>query len=116
MDYEQVCTNIFELDKQIRFVAVYSKNFDKIAGGMREGTTALTPESITRLSVEQAFDRWTTRIQMGEYIGLPKYALAEYEKLKRFTFRLEGNTLLLISTELEISNDFMIENILKIIH
>jgi len=115
MNYEQLCKTIFDLDKKIRFVAVYSKNFDKIAGGMREGTITRTPESITHLSVEQAFDRWTTRLQMGEYIGMPKYALAEYEKLKRFTFRVEGDALLLISTELELSNDFLIENIQKIL-
>jgi len=115
MDYEQLCKTIFDLDKQIRFVAVYSKNFEKIAGGMKDGAITLTPESITRLSVEQAFDRWTTRLQMGEYIGMPKYALAEYEKLKRFTFRLGGESLLLISTELEVSNDFLKENVLKII-
>ncbi|QLH04422.1 hypothetical protein C5F49_03150 [Nitrosopumilus oxyclinae] len=115
MNYEKLCETIFGLDKQIRFVAVYSKNYEKIAGGMREGTKTLSPESITRLSVEQAFDRWTTRLQMGEYIGAPKYALAEYEKLKRFTFHVGGNALLLISTELGISNDLLIENVLKTI-
>jgi len=52
---------------------------------------------------------------MGEYVGAPKYALTKYEKIKRFTFRVEENALLLISTELEISNDFLIENVLKTI-
>jgi len=38
MNYEQLGKTIFNLDKQIQFVAAYSRNFDKVAGGMREGT------------------------------------------------------------------------------
>jgi hypothetical protein len=82
---------------------------------MRNGIDTLTPESITKLSVEQSFLRWRTRIEMEEWIGMPKYALAEYDKIKRFTFHVDDETLLLVSTELEISNDFLIENIRKLL-
>ncbi len=108
MNYEQLCKKIFDMDKQIRFVAVYDSNIEKMAGGIRKGIETLIPESITKLSVEQSFIRRDTRIRMREWIGLPKYALAEYEKIKRFTFYLKNNHLLLVSTELALdSNSFV---------
>lgn len=115
MEYEELCKKIFNIDSKIRFVAVYSKKSGKIAGGMRNGIKTLIPESITTLSVEQSFMRWGTRLQMEEWIGLPKYALAEYDKIKRFTFHVNDEKLLLVSTELGISNDFLIENICKLL-
>lgn len=110
MEYEQLCKKIFDIDKQIRYVAVYNSNIEKIAGGMRNGIKTIIPESITTLSIEQSFLRRDTRMRMQEWIGLPKYALAEYEKIKRFTFYLDNDKLLLVSTELGLdSNSFVVE-------
>ena len=66
MDYEQLCQKIFDMDKQIRFVAVYNSNIEKIAGGIRKGVETIIPESITKLYVEQSFIRRNTRIKMQE--------------------------------------------------
>jgi len=115
MDYEQLCKKIFDMDKQIRFVAIYNSNIEKIAGGIRKGIETLIPESITKLSVEQSFIRRNTRIRMQEWIGLPKYALAEYEKIKRFTFYLENDHLLLVSTELVLDSNLFVTRVSKLI-
>ena len=115
MDYEQLCKKILDLDKQIRFAAVFNSNIEKIAGGMRKGIETLTPESITKLSVEQSFIRRDTRIRMREWIGLPKYALAEYEKIKRFTFYLNDDKLLLVSTELALDTNLFVTAVTKLI-
>lgn len=115
MDYEQLCKKILDLDKQIRFAAVFNSDIEKIAGGMRKGIKTLTPESITKLSVEQSFIRRDTRIRMREWIGLPKYALAEYEKIKRFTFYLDDNKLLLVSTELALDSNSFVTAVIKLI-
>jgi hypothetical protein len=115
MEYEQLCKKIFALDKQIRFVAVYDSSVKKIAGGMREGIETLIPESITKLSVEQSFIRRDTRIRMREWIGLPKYALAEYEKIKRFTFYLDNDKLLLVSTELALDSNLFVTLVSQLI-
>ena len=115
MDYEQLCKKILGLNKQIRFAAVYNSDIEKIAGGMRKGIETITPESITKLSVEQSFIRRDTRIRMREWIGLPKYALAEYEKIKRFTFYLEDDKLLLVSTELALDISSFVTAVSKLI-
>lgn len=90
MGYEQLCAQIFDIDKQIRYVGVFSKSAESLAGGMRQGVEPLTPEPITQVSIQQSLLRWQTRTQMEEWIGGPKYAMAEYEKIKRFTFYLEN--------------------------
>lgn len=115
MDYEQLCKKILDMDKQIRFVAVYNSNIEKVAGGIRKGIETLIPESITKLSVEQSFIRRNTRIRMQEWIGLPKYALAEYEKIKRFTFYLKNDHLLLVSTELALDSNLFVTRVSKLI-
>ena len=115
MEYEQLCKKIFDMDKQIRFVAVYNSNIEKIAGGMREGTKTLIPESITKLSVEQSFIRRNSRMQIQEWIGLPKYALAEYEKIKRFTFYVNSDKLLLISTEPALDSNSFVAKVSELI-
>lgn len=115
MTYEELCVDIFNIDPQIRFVAFFSSDSEKIAGGMREGIKSHIPEAVTKLTIDQSFMRWSTRIEMEEWIGLPKYALAEYEKIKRFTFRISKDILLLITTEIGISNDVLIASVLKLI-
>lgn len=52
---------------------------------------------------------------MEDWIGLPKYALAEYEKIKRFTFYLEKDKILLVSAELELDNNLFINRIRQLI-
>ena len=115
MGYEQLCNQIFDIDKQIRYVGIFSKSAEIIAGGMRQGVKTLTPEPITQVSIQQSLLRWQTRTQMEEWIGAPKYAVAEYEKIKRFTFYLDKEKILLVSTELGIKTDFLIDEILKIL-
>jgi len=115
MEYEQLCKTIFDIDMQIRFAAIYNSNTEKIAGGTRKGVKTLVPESITKMSVEQSFIRWHSRIMMEDWIGPPKYALAEYEKIKRFTFYLEKDKILLVSTELKVDTNFIIDKISQLI-
>ena len=115
MEYEQLCKSIFDIDKQIRFVAVYNDKIEKITGGIRKGVKTLIPESITKLSVEQSFIRRDTRLRMRDWIGEPKYALAEYEKIKRFTFYLTQNKLLIISTELTVDSNLIITKVNQLI-
>jgi len=115
MEYEQLCKSIFDIDKQIRFAAVYNSKIEKIAGGIRKGVKTLIPESIIKLSVEQSFIRRDTRLRMRDWIGEPKYALAEYEKIKRFTFYLTQNKILIISTELTVDSNVLITKVNQLI-
>jgi hypothetical protein len=115
MDYEKLCSQIFEIDSKIRFASVYDFWAERIAGGMREGLESNLPEKITVNSVNQALLRWKSRKTTEEWIGKTKYAMAEYEKVKRFTFYFNENELLLVSTEPDVDNEFIITSIKKLI-
>jgi len=115
MDYEKLCSQIFEIDSKIRFASVYDFWAERIAGGMREGLESNLPEKITVNSVNQALLRWKSRKTTEEWIGKTKYAMAEYEKVKRFTFYFNEDELLLVSTEPNVDNEFIITGIKKLI-
>jgi len=115
MDYDKLCSEIFKIDSKIRFASVYDFWAERIAGGMREGLKSNLPEKITVNSVNQALLRWKSRKTTEEWIGKTKYAMAEYEKVKRFTFYFNENELLLVSTEPNVDNEFIIANIKKLI-
>ncbi len=115
MDYEKLCSEIFKIDPEIRYVAVYDFWAECIAGGMRDGLNSLLPEKITINSINQALLRWKSRKTSEEWIGKSKYAMAEYEKIKRFTFYFNENEMLLVSTEPNVDNEFIIKSIEKLV-
>ena len=115
MDYEKLCSQIFKIDPKIRFVAVYDFWAERIAGGMKEGLDSHLAEKITMNSVNQALLRWKSRKTMEEWIGKAKYAMAEYEKVKRLTFYINKNELLLISIEPDTDHGLIIKNIKKLL-
>lgn len=115
MDYEKICSQIFMIDPKIRFAAVYDFWAERIAGGMKEGLESHLAEKITINSVNQALLRWKSRKTMEEWIGKAKYAMAEYEKVKRLTFYFNENELLLVSTEPDADHESIIKNIKKLL-
>jgi len=115
MDYEKLCSQIFKIDPEIRFAAVYNFWAERIAGGMKEGLDSHLSEKLTMNSVNQALLRWKSRKTMEEWIGKAKYAMAEYEKVKRLTFYFNENELLLVSTEPDADHELITKNIKKLL-
>ncbi len=115
MDYEKLCSQIFEVDPKIRFAAVYNFWAECMAGGMKEGLDSLLPEKVTTNSINQALLRWKSLKTSEEWIGKAKYALAVYEKIKRLTFYFNENELLLVSTEPDADHELIIKNIQKLL-
>ena len=115
MDYERLCKDTFDLDKRIRFAAICDRTGEIKYGGSREGTKSLLSPEQTKESVLQAWNRWKLRDTMESRIGKGKFAMAEYEKVRRFTIPVDNEHLLLVSTEVDADLN-MIYNILKLIH
>ncbi len=99
MDYENLCSGILKIDQKIRFVAVYDKWAKLLAGVAKDDIENLLPDKVTHESINQSILRWESRKKMNKWVGKLKYSMAEYEKLKRFTFYLNENYLLLVTTE-----------------
>ena len=66
------------------------------------------------MSLSQAVYRWSTRKKTADKIGKPIYALAKYEKIYRVTIPIGGAGLILISIELNVDVNEIVEKILTI--
>jgi len=102
------------LDDKVRFVTILDENGDVLFGGQREGIENYLSEEDQKKSIQHVTDAWFTRKQFSSGIGEGKYAMAEYEKVKRFTFPLNNNNIIYVTTEPEVESSSFVENILKI--
>jgi hypothetical protein len=113
VDYNKLCKDILGLDTKIRFAGVCDDTGEIRFGGQRGGIkNLLTPEE-TQISNVQAMARWELRDSLSHKLGKEKYSMAEYEKIKRITFTLDPDHLLLVTTEVDIEHMKVIDDILK---
>ena len=81
---------------------------------MKEGLQSHLSREETEMSLSQAVYRWSTRKKTSEKIGKPIFALAKYEKIFRITIPIRGAGLILVSTELDVDVNDIVDKILKI--
>ncbi len=115
MDYGKICKDIMELDPSIRFAGICDETGDTKYGGMRQGMSSLLSPEETRKSNLQALGRWGLRNALTPKTGKGRYAMAEYEKIKRVTIPLDDNYLLLVTMEVEADHNRILERTLKMI-
>jgi hypothetical protein len=115
MDYNLVVKSIMDLDKKVRFAAVCDDSGEIKYGGQRQGVPNLLSPEETKRSNIQALARWSLRNSLAPKIGKGQYAMAAYEKIKRITFPLEKDHLLLVTTERDANHEEIINRILSLI-
>jgi hypothetical protein len=115
MDFDRLCKDILGLESRIRFAGVCDDSGGIKYGGQREGITNLLSPEETKRSNLQAIARWALRSSLSPKVGKGRYAMAEYEKIKRITFPLEQSHLLLVTTEVDADHNKIIRNILTML-
>lgn len=115
MDYERLSKDILNLDPKIRFAGICDETGEIRFGGQREGVNNLLSPEETKKSNLQALARWGLRNSLAPKTGKGRYAMAEYEKIKRITVPLENYHLLLVTTEVEADHGRIIDNILQLL-
>ena len=115
MDYNNLCKSILDLDSKVRFAGICDESGEIKHGGQKEGVENILSNEETRKSNLQALARWGLRNSLSSKIGRGKYAMAEYEKIKRITIPLDDDHLLLITTEVEADHAQIISNTLKLL-
>ncbi|MGB0028361.1 MAG: hypothetical protein WBP64_16110 [Nitrososphaeraceae archaeon] len=115
MDYAKLCKDILNSDPKVRFAGVCDDTGEIKYGGQREGVKNLLMPEETKKSNLQALARWGLRNSVAPRVGKGRYAMAEYEKIKRITFPLESDHLLLVTTEVEGDHNNIIHNVLKLL-
>jgi hypothetical protein len=114
MDYGKLCKEILDLNPKIRFAGVCDDTGETKYGGQREGVKNLLSPEETKKSNLQALARWALRNALSSKVGKGRYAMAEYEKVKRISIPLDDNNhLLLVTTEVNADHDRIIDKVLK---
>lgn len=103
------------IEPQIRGVFVFHLNGELLAGGMRDGVSSYLPPDEMSKSLHDTVLRWKTRERLYPFLGPGKYSLTEYQKIKRITFPLESNSILVVGMESEVDHDIIINKILQFI-
>ncbi len=114
MDYEQFCSQILGVDPKIRFATVFDEWSVKVGGGMREGIDSLLSERASKELVNLSTLDWKSRKDMAKMLGKTKYTLAEYDTIKRFSFYLGDDHLLLVSAEKDCDTNMIVDNVIKL--
>ena len=115
-EFYTVYNSIMNLDNKVRFVTVLDSNGEILFGGQREGIENYLSDEDQKKSIKHITDAWFNRNQFSSGIGNGKYAMAEYEKVKRFTFPLKNSrNIVYITTEPDVDHCSFVEDVLKII-
>src|ERR1051325_4663183 len=100
-DYKRIHNYIMNFDPNIRLVTICDINGKIMYSSYRQGVkNLLTPEE-SRRSLEQAVNAWKIGSEAAPKVGMAKYVLAEYEKIKCIIMPLGGSHLLYITTEVK---------------
>ncbi len=114
LDYEKFCSQILEKDPKIRFAAVYDQWAARVGGGMREGLESLLSEHMENELVNLSIIHWKARKDTAEMLGKTKYTMAEYDTIKRFSFYLGDEHMLLVSTEKEADTNSVVDKVIQL--
>lgn len=114
MNFENFCSQILESNHKIRFATVYDEWGVKLAGGIRHGIENLLSPHAEKELVSLSVMDWKSRKEMAKWLGKTIYTLGEYEKIKRFSFYLGEDNLLLVSTEKDADTDQVVDQVIKL--
>jgi hypothetical protein len=106
---QKTCQEILEFDKKIRFVGISKNNGKFLAGAFNTAVEYLVDKEEYKMSLHYAHMRWDMRKHLSHKIGNPKYAYAEYEKIKQIGIPLNDTDLLLISLEPDADHEKVIK-------
>lgn len=114
MDYDELCDKIMKISGKVRFAGICDETGEIRYGGVKKGHDNLLSPDETRRSLLQALSRWKLRDELSTKTGKGRYAMAEYEKLKRITVPLDETHLLLVTTDVEADHAKIIKEILQL--
>ena len=110
--FEDVCQNIIDIDKTIRFAGIANMRRTIVAAKYRAGLVPLLTQEETIESVEHSVLRMSTRRLMEAKLGKILYSITFYEKVKRAILPMGKNSdfILMLSFDNEANHDSIIRN------
>ena len=99
MDYQRFLDTIMSLDENIRYGTICDMDGNVVCTTKREGVEIyLNPEE-TKETLQHAVTAWKSRMKYYDKIGKGKYTVSVYEKLRRATFPIKDDHLLLVTVD-----------------
>lgn len=110
--FEDVCQNIIDLDKTIRFAGITNMRRTIVSAKYRTGLVPLLTQQETIESVEHSVLRMSTRRLMEAKLGKIIYSITFYQKVKRAVLPIgkDGDFVLMVSFDNEADHDSIIRN------
>ncbi|MDH3502812.1 MAG: hypothetical protein OEL69_09980 [Nitrosopumilus sp.] len=115
MNFDVLYDEVMKINELIRYAVVLSNTGEKISGRYRKGLTPLLNDEELKMIHFYAGQRWDTRKNLAHKIGNTKYAMAEYDKLKRMTLPINDKYLLMVSSEINTNHQEIINKVLDLI-
>ena len=99
MDHQHLLDKIMDIDENLRYGTICDMNAKSVCTSKRDGVeTFLSPEE-TQETLQHAVNAWKSRTKHYDKIGKGLYTMAVYEKLRRVTFPLNDDHLLLVTID-----------------
>ena len=115
MDFDKLSSDVLKIDSGIRYAAIQNNTGQIVTGGFRENVTPILNDEDLQMMHYYASQRWQTRKNIEHKIGPAKYALAEYDKIKRISFPIDDKHLLMVTTEINSDHTNIISQVLELI-
>ena len=114
MDYHKFCSQIMGTDDRIRFATVYDQWAVRVAGGLREGLDSILSDHAEQELVNLSILDWKARKEMAKWLGKTKYVMSQYDKVKRFSFYLGDDHMLLVSTATDMDTNVIVDTVIDL--
>ena len=114
-EFEKLFEKVMKLDSTIRYAAIQNNVGEKIFGGFRDNINPILDENELKMMHHYASQRWQTRKNIEHKLGKNKYAIAEYDKIKRISIPLDEQHLLMLTTEISTDHTLLINRIRQLI-
>jgi hypothetical protein len=108
MDYSKLCESIFDLNSDIRYVAIIDDTGLPVVGGMRGGLDSIVDENNEELYLTHTALRKSMRERFDNTMGRSRFTYVEREKISILTFYLD-KYILLVTMEPNINSHTSID-------
>ena len=115
LDFDKLYADVMKIDSAIRYAVIQNNTGEKICGGFRDNINPILNDDELKMMHYYASQRWETRKNIEHKLGNTKYAMAEYDKLKRITFPINKKYMLLLTTEIDADHANVIGKVLELI-
>ena len=109
-NYEQLCLDILNSDKNIRFAGFVNDKSKILHSVQRNDLDSLLTENEIGMSIHYTLERWRKAQNFTFRLGKERLTLTEYDNVTLFTIPFKGK-LLLVSTEPRIDYDPIIQKV-----